>query len=342
MHTAQKNDPHANPQEASSIYECKGPATISALTQKDLSKEEWDAVRRLQILDTNKNRRGLVFIAFWVVGGVLSNLTTNFALLAVSELSMGCALMGLSVFMHEASHRLLFPSPSLNRVVGFLCGLPALIAISAYRSLHLAHHAFERTSMDPDDIEQMAKQSIPMAFFYYFFMVIGTYLYIPHVAARGYVRARATLRINIITEYAAIIVVIGMILSFVPFAAVLRLWLIPLIIASQLTNIRGIAEHGLTTGGNPFTASRTVLSNKVVSFFFCNLNYHLEHHLFPGVPWYNLPAVHALLREEYKLAGSTVYRSYTEFFRDFFKTSQKGIVPNVRLIPKHLREEICS
>jgi len=30
----------------------------------------------------------------------------------------------------------------------------------------------------------------------------------------------------------------------------------------------------------------------------CNENYHLEHHLYPGVPWYRLSEVHAALREE--------------------------------------------
>lgn len=73
----------------------------------------------------------------------------------------------------------------------------------------------------------------------------------------------------------------------------------------------------------------------------CNLNYHLEHHLFPGVPWYHLPKVHALLKDEFRAAGASVYRSYTEFLIDFFKASWRGIILTVRLIPAHLREEIC-
>jgi fatty acid desaturase len=48
----------------------------------------------------------------------------------------------------------------------------------------------------------------------------------------------------------------------------------------------------------------------------CNLNYHLEHHLFPAVPWYNLPHVHRLLQEDYRAAGSFIYRSYLRFCWD--------------------------
>ena len=65
-------------------------------------------------------------------------------------------------------------------------------------------------------------------------------------------------------------------------------------------NVRSWAEHALTRPGDPLTCTRTVTSNRVVSFLMCNLNYHLEHHLFPGVPWYNLPALHALLADEYR------------------------------------------
>jgi fatty acid desaturase len=58
-----------------------------------------------------------------------------------------------------------------------------------------------------------------------------------------------------------------------------------------------------------------------------NLNYHIEHHLFPGVPWYNLPKVHALLLEDYKAAGSSIYGSYTHFLFDAFRTGIHGLAP---------------
>jgi fatty acid desaturase len=106
--------------------------------------------------------------------------------------------------------------------------------------------------------------------------------------------------------------------------------------------VRGLAEHGLTTSDNVFTETRTVRSNRFVSFMMNNLNYHLDHHLFPGVPWYNLPKLHALLREEYVAAGSSIYPSYTAFLIDFLKVTWSGYVPDVRLIPAHLREDVCG
>jgi fatty acid desaturase len=58
--------------------------------------------------------------------------------------------------------------------------------------------------------------------------------------------------------------------------------------------------------------------------FNINLNYHLEHHLFPGVPWYNLPKVHRILLDDYTAAGSSIYRSYTRFLIDAFRAGIYG------------------
>jgi fatty acid desaturase len=35
----------------------------------------------------------------------------------------------------------------------------------------------------------------------------------------------------------------------------------------------------------------------VMAFFYANMNYHVEHHMYPSVPFYNLPQLSALLRE---------------------------------------------
>ena len=39
---------------------------------------------------------------------------------------------------------------------------------------------------------------------------------------------------------------------------------------------------------DPYKGARTIKAHPVVDFFLCNENYHIEHHLYPSVPWYNL------------------------------------------------------
>lgn len=112
-------------------------------------------------------------------------------------------------------------------------------------------------------------------------------------------------------------------------------------IASQVVNIRGIAEHGFTSGKNDFIDTRTVLTHPVVSVLLCNDNYHLEYHPYPGVPWYNLPKLHHVLKDEFPLAGASVYTSYSAFRWDFLRVTFSQVIPGNRLMPPHLREELC-
>ena len=61
----------------------------------------------------------------------------------------------------------------------------------------------------------------------------------------------------------------------------------------------------VTTGG-----TRTVISNPVNSFFWNNINWHIGHHVYPTVPWYNLVELHRVLEPEIKACGAVVDKSY--------------------------------
>lgn len=323
------------------IYFCDHPKELPLLERRDISKDRWQKIRELQQLDTRYNWKILGFVAIWVLAGWFVMTTEQILIQIVCTVLIAFAVNGLPILMHESCHSLLFKNQFLNRWVGFLCGLPGLITVSAYRSIHLTHHAYTRDHGDPDDIEASANKSIPLVFVYYVVLLIGIYLYIPTVAVVGYKKGKSPMKKDILLEYALLLILYALIFWLFPFEGILKLWLYPVLVAAQLSNVRGIAEHGLTTGGNVYTDTRTVMSNKFVSFFMCNLNYHLEHHLFPGVPWYNLPKLHKMLQVEFRAAGASVYRSYSELLVDFFKTTWNGVTPNVRLIPAHIREEVC-
>ncbi|MEM9434570.1 MAG: fatty acid desaturase family protein [Pseudomonadota bacterium] len=51
-----------------------------------------------------------------------------------------------------------------------------------------------------------------------------------------------------------------------------------------------VADHRLNT--------RTVMMNPISRFIYLNMNYHLEHHMFTMVPYYNLPKLHALIKHD--------------------------------------------
>jgi fatty acid desaturase len=58
--------------------------------------------------------------------------------------------------------------------------------------------------------------------------------------------------------------------------------------------------------------SRTVHMNPVSRFIYWNMNYHVEHHMFPLVPYHRLPALHALIKHDLPPASPSIWQAYRE------------------------------
>lgn len=61
-----------------------------------------------------------------------------------------------------------------------------------------------------------------------------------------------------------------------------------------LTQHAGLAENVLDHRQN----SRTIHMNPVFRFIYWNMNYHIEHHMYPMVPYHALPQLHAALKHD--------------------------------------------
>lgn len=58
--------------------------------------------------------------------------------------------------------------------------------------------------------------------------------------------------------------------------------------------------------------SRTVYLNPVLRFIYANMNYHVEHHMFPMVPYYRLPELHEEMKHDCPPAYRGVVGAYSE------------------------------
>ena len=68
-------------------------------------------------------------------------------------------------------------------------------------------------------------------------------------------------------------------------------WLHNLMSATQHAGLaENVPDHRLNT--------RTVRMNPVLRFIYSNMNYHIEHHMFPMVPFHALPALHEALMQD--------------------------------------------
>ena len=265
-----------------------------------------------------------VFVGLWASAGALVLAYPLWPVRVVGTVIIGASINALGILMHETIHGSMFRRAAADRLVGFLLGLPLAMSAYAYRIVHHIHHRHTRTGDDPDEFGNLSRNRKVLAVAFYAWLIVGGPIYFFHVPITALRLGSWRERIAVLAEYALMAGAYAALFFFVPTAILTHCWLYPLLAVFVFANVRGWAEHAMTTPGDPLTESRTVTSNRIVSFFMCNLNYHLEHHLYPAVPWYNLPKVHKLLQLQYRVAGSCVYSSYVKFMWDAARAGVHG------------------
>lgn len=259
-----------------------------------------------------------LFPMIWV-GSVLACEQLPYVILRIiALLSIGISIQAMAIVMHEALHGNLFRNAQLDKWVGFAVAVPSFFSMAAYKVTHLNHHRYTRSEQDQDEISNWCNTQTQWVLLFYSWFLVGTVIYMFIVPVKALKVACPKDRRRIAFEYALMFCIYGLVISVAALTQhiswLLWYWLLPAQIAIVLSNVRGLAEHLGTRGkGDALERTRTITSNSFVSFLMLNLNYHLEHHLFPGIPWYNLPRVHRLLSPVYDTRHPAINDSYTAY-----------------------------
>jgi len=313
------------------LYLESQPRVFERLTVSDLGAP---LLRELRALHATDDRYAAVFLIHLALLGAAAWLALSAAapaLRVLGGLLEVPALVGLSVGLHEASHGRLLRRRAANELAGFLCGLPLLIPLSAFRTNHADHHRRRgcRGEPAPEVLDFSLLRSLPV---YALGVLVKSFGFVTVLPVIALAKSRGALRLRTAGGYLLVLVALGAARALLSPGALWRVWLLPLAATAVLSQLRAVAEHGLTLKGNTFTASRTVVGHPLLSAAMCNINFHLEHHLFPRLPWYRLPAAHRLLAAAYRRAGASVYDSYGQFFADFLRATWRGIRNDTRLV----------
>jgi len=75
-----------------------------------------------------------------------------------------------------------------------------------------------------------------------------------------------------------------------------------------ITQHVGLAEDVLDHRLN----SRTIYMNPVFRFVYWNMNYHIEHHMFPLVPYHRLPELHEMVKSDTPVPYASTIEAYAE------------------------------
>jgi fatty acid desaturase len=247
-------------------------------------------------------------------------------------LVVALGINAMFLLVHEGVHNLLLPNPFWNYWLSVLMAGCGFCSFSAYRVLHLRHHDNLGSESDPDDYRNYTSNPILLWALHYNRLVWATLLYLVLVPRLAWRYGCSSDRRRIIVEYLLIGSAFALLLHWVPIREFALAWLIPFLIANFMINVRGLTQHGLTEASDPFLASRTVLPHPIIQFLLVHENFHLEHHLYPGVPSYYLGTLHLLIRE--RLPRYVFCPSYSHFLKRFVYASLRNDDTPIGLVEK--------
>jgi fatty acid desaturase len=248
----------------------------------------------------------LVFVGTAIVL-VVHALHPSIAMYAISVLLVAACQHHLSIVQHEANHYLLFTNRTVNEVIGTVAAASIGFTMD-YRRIHFEHHRALGHGTDPDLPNYEAYPKWPGSFLLDLAKNLSGYAagkqLLVQTLARDSGSTPAKRRIA-----GVLWVLVAQACIFCAFAATGRwfdyflVWILPLVtVAKTLAQFRNIAEHTLVTdkGEVDLSRYRTIRCGWLEQFFFAPMffNYHAEHHFFPGIPYFNLPMAHRILREK--------------------------------------------
>ena len=301
-----------------------------------------DDIRALHRLDGKRRLRDCAFYCMlWCAGAALLLLdsATNDAPLwrqAAGTLLAALGLNGCVLLVHEGMHGTLFKSTRTNRMASILLSCTHLMSFTAYQVLHIRHHKHVGNDGDPDYYGNYVDSKPLLWLMHGLRLAAAAFLYliaIPVLAWRGSGRS---VRRRVVQEYLVLAAIVLPVVLWVPGDVLIDVWLIPMVIVAVITQMRAFAQHTLTDASQPLLAARSMRPAWVVSYLMLHENYHLEHHLFPRVPSYHLPALARLLEPRLPrfVVGSSYIALILRFLRASLTLDETPVVVRERATPR--------
>lgn len=231
----------------------------------------------------------------------------------------GVMICFLFTLEHEATHRTPFATVWLNDWAGRLAGFLILLPFEWFRYFHLAHHRW--TNIEGKDPELAREKPgnlrnwvIHVSGLPYW----GSELKLMAVLVAGQVADENVpegAKARVVREARGMAVLYALaVLSLVWTPVLIWVWVVPVLLGQPFLRLYLLAEHGdCPRVANMFENTRTTFTNRLVRFLAWNMPYHVEHHVWPAVPFHRLPELHRMMRDELRVTAD----GYAAFTRDY-------------------------
>jgi fatty acid desaturase len=270
----------------------------------------------------------IVFAATYALWALATTLVWPLSPVAAVLLA-ALAIGQYSSLTHEVLHGHPFRNQTLSGALVFP-GLTIFVPYLRFKDLHLKHH-FDPALTDPYDdpesnfLDPAVWARLPgalRAVLRFNNTLFGRMLIGPAISTwallTGDLAAMRQGDRRVWLAWALHLPGVALVLVWLATVGTMPVWayLVAAYLGWSLLKIRTYLEHR----AHDAARARTVVieSRGPLSLLFLNNNFHVVHHMHPGVAWYRLPALYFGNREHYLRRNDGYrYASYTEIFRQF-------------------------
>jgi fatty acid desaturase len=227
---------------------------------------------------------------------------------------------------HECSHGTAFKTPWMNNVVYEIASFMIMRNSATWRWSHARHHTDtyivgrdpEIAIMRPPAFARLilAFVGIPDAAAFFPRMIYNAFIGV-HPEEKTYVPE---------SEWPKIIRVARISTAIYGATIVAALWMgsilplmvigLPRLYGSWHHVMTGLLQHGGLADNviDHRLNSRTVYMNPISRFIYWNMNYHVEHHMFPMVPYHALPRLHEAIKHDLPAPNPSIAAAFAEMW----------------------------
>jgi len=225
----------------------------------------------------------------------------------------GFAVFNCTVLLHEVVHRAVLTKSDerIYRILGLLYAIPSGISASQFTRWHLDHHA-ELGSEEGDPKRHYLSPKINarwLKFLYFTPALFPIYFRAAGLEGRSY---EPEMQRRIARERIATIIfqlaVLGAIAWIGGWWIAWKLYVVPVFFVFPIAfALNRVGQHYDIDPDDAAQWATLVKGSWFWDVAYLFSNYHLEHHYFPGVPFYNLPRLQKLLMPFYEKRGMTAH-----------------------------------
>ena len=315
-------------------YRLTGPSSQAA-SEAGLANAEWFAPHiapeRLRELQRRTDVRAAVDTVVWLgliaAAGVWAY-STIWSWWSIPAFAVYGALFGGSADArwHECGHGTAFRSAWANDVVYHLASAMLWRGPTVWRWSHYRHHTDTIIVGRDAEIVFQRPPSVPRAVFAFTHLQGGPTMFLRLVRhslghvddeAKDFVpeseyrrviwESRVIVAVNVAFAVWSLVSWSIVPLLFVGLPTIYGAWLVVFFGITQHAGMReNVLDHRLST--------RSVIMNPVFRFLYLNMNFHVEHHLHPSVPYRALPQLHDEIKGQLAPAKPNMVAAYREIF----------------------------